>query len=63
MVDDGCGFDMEAGSKGGRNDRLGLAGMRERLKLIGGEFEIESSIGVGTTIFARIRLERGKNAA
>jgi signal transduction histidine kinase len=28
--------------------------MRERLALIGGELEIESSIGVGTTVFARI---------
>jgi len=33
---------------------LGVAGMRERLALIGGELEIESSIGVGTTVFVRI---------
>ncbi len=33
---------------------LGVAGMRERLALIGGELEIESSTGVGTTVFARI---------
>jgi signal transduction histidine kinase len=31
--------------------------MRERLTLIGGEFEVESSIGLGTTVFARIPLE------
>ena len=28
--------------------------LRERLTLIGGEFDIESSIGFGTTIFARV---------
>jgi signal transduction histidine kinase len=33
---------------------LGIAGMRERLLLVGGELEIESSPGGGTTVFARI---------
>jgi signal transduction histidine kinase len=28
--------------------------MRERLLSLGGELEIESSVGAGTTIFARI---------
>jgi signal transduction histidine kinase len=41
-----------AAGKGRRG--LGVAGMRERLALIGGELEIESSPGVGTTVFARI---------
>jgi signal transduction histidine kinase len=31
--------------------------MRERLTLIGGEFEIESSGGAGTTIYARLPLD------
>jgi len=31
--------------------------MRERVMLIGDELEIESSVGVGTTIFARIPLD------
>jgi two-component system sensor histidine kinase UhpB len=57
IEDDGCGF----GS--GRSDGLGLAGMRERLALIGGTLEIESSIGAGTTIFARIPLERERTTA
>ena len=34
--------------------RLGLAGMRERLLLVGGQLKIESSDSTGTTIFARI---------
>ena len=56
IEDDGCGFGAAAASE--RNGSLGLAGMRERLALIGGSLEIESSMGAGTTIFARIPLER-----
>ncbi len=59
IEDDGCGFSPEfvesqklARTEGG----LGLVGMRERLSFIGGELRIVSSVGVGTTIFARIRL-------
>jgi len=65
IEDNGCGFDSDSltGPKAGRNGGLGLAGMRERLTLIGAEFEIESSLGVGTTIFARIPLGLEKNAA
>ena len=37
----------------GRN-RLGLLGMRERLEMVGGCFEIESVPGKGTTITAQI---------
>jgi two-component system CheB/CheR fusion protein len=36
------------------NGGLGLIGMRERAALIGGELEIESSAGDGTTIFVRL---------
>jgi two-component system, NarL family, sensor histidine kinase UhpB len=65
VEDNGCGFDTNAPSarKGGPNGGLGLAGMRERLTLIGGELEVESSIGVGTTIFARIPLKSVRAAA
>lgn len=52
--DDGCGFDVKGHE--GISTGLGLAGMRERLSLIGGELQVESEIGVGTTIFARIPL-------
>ena len=62
IEDDGCGFNpmlvphhsaMKTGSG------LGLAGMRERLLLVGGELEVESSPGVGTTVFARIPYDLG----
>jgi two-component system, NarL family, sensor histidine kinase UhpB len=56
IEDDGCGFDPNslAAPSGGLNGGLGLAGMRERLTLIGAEFEIESSVDTGTAIFARV---------
>jgi signal transduction histidine kinase len=60
IEDNGAGFDATpatpaAGER--REGGLGLAGMRERLTLIGGEFEIESSGGAGTTIYARLPLD------
>jgi signal transduction histidine kinase len=60
IEDDGGGFDSMSINKHSGNafGGLGLAGMRERLSLIGGELEIESSVGVGTTIFVRIELQR-----
>jgi two-component system, NarL family, sensor histidine kinase UhpB len=60
IEDDGPGFTAGPMSKtdGGRQEGgLGLAGMRERLTLIGGGLEVESSAGAGTTIFARIPLD------
>lgn len=53
ICDDGCGF--EAGkirSAGG----LGLISMRERMHLLGGQFEIVSKPGGGTKIQARVPL-------
>jgi signal transduction histidine kinase len=45
--DNGQGFDMEMAGKG-----LGLESMRERVQISGGEFQLESAIGQGTTIRA-----------
>ncbi len=45
--DNGQGFDVETAQKG-----LGLESMRERVELSGGEFQIESTLGQGTTIRA-----------
>jgi PAS domain S-box-containing protein len=56
IEDNGCGFDAENWeilSSG----RLGLRGMRERVELAGGEFQIESSIEAGTTILIRLPFE------
>ena len=64
IEDNGCGFDVAAtAAKLGAHRGLGLDGMRERLALIGGTLEIESTIGGGTTIFARIALDGRRSAA
>jgi two-component system, NarL family, sensor histidine kinase DevS len=52
IADDGDGFDPGASSAG-----RGLPGMRERIELLGGEIEIESSPGDGTTVSARVPLK------
>jgi two-component system, NarL family, sensor histidine kinase UhpB len=53
--DDGVGFDQDA-VQTGQPRGLGLAGMRERLALVGGELAIESEPGAGTRLCARARL-------
>lgn len=58
IEDDGVGFDA-AGQQAvlaGR-DHTGLRGMRERLKLIGGSLQIESTMGTGTSLFVKIPLQ------
>jgi two-component system, NarL family, sensor histidine kinase UhpB len=50
VVDDGRGFDP----RGLGHDRLGLAGISERVRLLGGAVEIETSPGLGTTVRATL---------
>ncbi|HEV2392188.1 MAG TPA: histidine kinase [Verrucomicrobiae bacterium] len=58
LEDDGLGFDCEALMRApAARGKLGLLGMQERLKLLGGSFEIESAPGTGATLFARIPLD------
>jgi signal transduction histidine kinase len=49
--DDGAGFDP-GHAPGLAEGHLGLQGMRERMKRLGGEVKVESSPGHGTTIRA-----------
>jgi signal transduction histidine kinase len=59
IEDNGCGFDpagVPTPAAKHADSGLGLAGMRERLALVDGELEVESSPGLGTTLFARIPL-------
>jgi signal transduction histidine kinase len=64
IEDNGCGFDVGAiTAKSGGYQGLGLDGMRERLLLIGGTLEIESTPGTGTALFARIVLDAQRSAA
>ena len=53
VEDDGVGFDPEASHEDGR-PRLGLSGIRERLRLVGGALEVESAPGAGMTLFVVI---------
>jgi signal transduction histidine kinase len=50
VEDDGSGFDPA----GTRADALGLAGMRERVALVGGRLLVESTAGAGTTLVAEV---------
>ena len=53
ISDNGRGFDVEQATS-----RLGLLGMSERLELVGGSLEVESSVGQGTSLYARVPLQR-----
>lgn len=55
ITDDGVGFDME-GVKSKKS--LGLIGMRERALLFQGELQIESKIGIGTTVTLKVPFAR-----
>jgi signal transduction histidine kinase len=54
VQDDGSGFDPSL-----KRDQpsLGLASMRERVHLVGGELEIDSTPGHGTTVLAWVPLK------
>jgi signal transduction histidine kinase len=52
VVDDGIGFDTDAAA----HDGFGLAGMRERVELAGGELSVLPGAGAGTVIRARLPL-------
>lgn len=51
--DDGIGFDTASKAHGGS---LGIASMRERMRLLGGAIDIESAAGRGTNILAWLPL-------
>jgi signal transduction histidine kinase len=52
VADDGGGFDPADV----REDALGLAGMRERVALVGGTLEVDTRRGRGTRLVARVKL-------
>ncbi|HEX2107756.1 MAG TPA: PAS domain S-box protein, partial [Rubrobacteraceae bacterium] len=55
--DHGRGFAPDTASLvSGPGERVGLAGMRERISLVGGTLEIRSSPGAGTSVTARVPL-------
>jgi signal transduction histidine kinase len=63
IKDDGKSFEVERVLHGKGSRRLGLLGMRERLEMVGGRFDILSAPGKGTAITARMPLGKlAKNA-
>jgi signal transduction histidine kinase len=51
--DDGSGFDPSA-----QTDGFGVLGMRERVELLGGQLQITSAVGAGTTVTADFPVQR-----
>lgn len=60
IEDDGKSFQVERMMRFRGRKRLGLLGMRERLEMVGGSFNVESAPGKGTTITAQIRPGNGR---
>jgi signal transduction histidine kinase len=55
ITDDGDGFDVShTVVAAARRGRLGLVGMSERVRLLGGSFSLTSSFGSGTQIIATL---------
>ncbi len=55
VVDDGCGFDVErALLDAARRGRMGLAGIHERVRLLGGQCVVESRPGGPTSVSLRL---------
>ena len=50
VTDNGCGFDPRELD----TNRLGLPGISERVRLLGGAVELETTLGVGTTVRATL---------
>jgi PAS domain S-box-containing protein len=58
VEDDGRGFDPHGAMHEGSG--MGLLSMRERAALVGGDLDVESSPGAGTTIYARVPIVHAK---
>ena len=61
VEDHGIGFEIDASAEDSMiRQPLGLLGMKERLASVGGNLEIESAAGKGTTLFARVPIRTNK---
>ncbi|HEY3760718.1 MAG TPA: PAS domain S-box protein [Verrucomicrobiae bacterium] len=56
IADNGRSFPAEGRKPGGREQRLGLLGMQERVRLVNGKFSIQSSPAHGTTVQVTVPL-------
>ena len=51
IEDDGIGFDTSLGTD---REHLGLSGMEERARLVGGRLDVSSALGCGTTVLLEV---------
>ena len=56
IIDNGIGFDLESTLRGGTRGGLGLESIRERVGLVGGTVNLESSVGRGTRLYVVVPL-------
>ena len=65
IEDDGEGFDVaKVLPQRNENQKYGIFGMQERVSILGGKLQVESTLGGGTTLYVKIPEEvliRGKN--
>jgi len=59
VKDNGVGFDFDS-IVDSHDESFGLIGMRERIELIDGEFEVETYPGGGTVIKVKIPIEESE---
>jgi len=57
IKDNGRGFKVSGKARSNKKNRLGLIGMRERVEMIGGTFQVDSAPGGPTTVQAEIPLD------
>lgn len=58
VEDDGAGFDVETALE--KRNSFGLAGMMERVALLGGTFKVQSKPGQGTSIYIELPINSKK---
>ena len=63
IEDDGNGFDPYAVRNGSGPSGLGLVGMKERASIMNGTLELDSEVGLGTTVVIRVPVESVSTAA
>jgi signal transduction histidine kinase len=62
--DDGIGFDVRAvRARASQGESLGILGMEERVRLVGGQFRLTSVLPHGTEMYARFPLTPRAGAA
>jgi signal transduction histidine kinase len=54
VIDDGRSFSPDPQNSAARGKQLGLLGMQERVRLVGGRFTVDAKPGKGTTVRVEI---------